>query len=156
MSTTALNTAASGMYAQQVNIEVISNNIANVNTTAFKKNKAEFQDLMYQEVQINPQTTDTPGIDTTTDNSILVGTGVQNSSTSKIFKQGDLANTSNQLDLAIQGDGFFQIQKPDGSYVYTRDGSFQTNADGNITTADGFLLDPGLTVDDKVSSLAIG
>ncbi len=156
MPTRALNTAASGMYAQQVNIEVISNNIANVNTTGFKKNKAEFQDLMYQEVQINPQTTDTPGIDETTSNTILVGTGVQNSSTSKIFKQGDLVNTSNQLDLAIQGDGFFQIQKPDGSYVYSRDGSFQTNADGNITTADGLLLDPGLTVDNNITSLAIG
>jgi flagellar basal-body rod protein FlgG len=156
MATRALSTAASGMYAQQVNIEVISNNIANVNTTGFKKNKAEFQDLMYQETQINPQTTDTPGVDTTSANTILVGTGVQNSSTSKIFTQGDLVNTNNQLDMAIQGDGFFQIQKPDGTYVYTRDGSFQTNADGNITTADGFLLDPGLTVDDKVTSLAIG
>jgi flagellar basal-body rod protein FlgG len=156
MPTRALSTAASGMYAQQVNIEVISNNIANVNTTGFKKNKAEFQDLMYQEVQINPQTTPTPGIDETSSDTILVGTGVQNSSTSKIFKQGDLVNTSNQLDLAIQGDGFFQIQKPDGTYVYTRDGSFQTNSEGNITTSDGLLLDPGLTVDDRVTSLAIG
>jgi flagellar basal-body rod protein FlgG len=156
MPTTALNTAASGMYAQQVNIEVISNNIANVNTTGFKKNKAQFQDLMYQEVEINPQTTSTPGIDETSPSTILVGTGVQNSSTSKIFKQGDIVNTNNQLDLAIQGDGFFQIQKPDGTYVYTRDGSFQTNADGNITTADGLLLDPGLTVDDKITGLSIG
>jgi len=156
MSTRALNTAASGMYAQQINIEVISNNIANVNTTGFKKNKAEFQDLMYQEVQIQPQTTPTPGIDETSSTTILVGNGVQNSSTAKIFKQGDLITTNNQLDLAIQGDGFFQIQKPDGSYVYTRDGSFQVNAEGNITTTQGLLLDPALTIDDNVTGLSIG
>ncbi len=155
MPTRALRTAASGMYAQQVNIEVISNNIANVNTTGFKKNTAQFQDLMYQEVQVHPQTTPTPGIDEASSNTILVGNGVQNSSTAKSFKQGDLVNTNNQLDLAIQGDGFFQIQKPDGTYVYTRDGSFQTNADGNITTSGGLLLDPGLTVDDKVAGLSI-
>ena len=155
MSTRALRTAASGMYAQQVNIEVISNNIANVNTTAFKKNKAEFQDLMYQEVQVHPQTTPTPGLEDTSANTILVGNGVQNSSTAKIFKQGDLTPTNNQLDLAIQGDGFFQIQKPDGTYVYTRDGSFQTDANGNITTSGGLALDPGLTVDSNVTGLTI-
>jgi flagellar basal-body rod protein FlgG len=156
MSTRALTTAASGMYAQQVNIEVISNNIANVNTTAFKKNKAEFQDLMYQEVAVQPQSTPTPGIEEAPTDTILVGNGVQNSSTEKIFKQGDIINTNNQLDIAIQGDGFFQVKKPDGTYVYTRDGSFKTNADGDIVTTGGLVLDPGLTVDDNVVSLSIG
>ena len=104
---------------------------------------------------MNPQTTPTPGVEETTSNTILVGNGVQNSSTNKIFKQGDLVNTNNQLDLAIQGDGFFQIQKSDGTYVYTRDGSFQINADGNITTSGGLPIDPTLTIDDKVASLSI-
>jgi flagellar basal-body rod protein FlgG len=155
MPTRALRTAASGMFAQQVNIEVISNNIANVNTNGFKKNKAEFEDLMYQEVQVHPQTSPTPGIEENSSNKIMVGNGVQNSSTDKIFKQGDIVNTNNQLDMAIQGDGFFQIRKPDGSYVYTRDGSFKLNADGEITTNGGLVLEPGLTVDQNVTSLSI-
>lgn len=155
MPTRALRTAASGMYAQQVNIEVISNNIANVNTTGFKKNKAEFEDLMYQEVQIHPQTSATPGIYGDTDNKILVGNGVQSASTQKIFSQGDITATNNQLDVAIQGDGFFQIRKPDGSYVYTRDGSFKLNSEGKIITSSGYELDPSLNIDSNVSGISI-
>ncbi len=155
MPTRALRTAASGMYAQQLNIEVISNNIANVNTTAFKKNKAEFQDLMYQEVSVNPQTTSTPGVTDGSSGKILVGDGVQTATTEKLFSQGDVTATNNQLDVAIQGDGFFQIKKPDGSYVYTRDGSFKLDADGNIVTSDGYQLDPQFTVDQGTVGISI-
>ncbi len=155
MPTRALRTAASGMYAQQVNIEVIANNIANVNTTGFKKNKAEFQDLMYQEVQIHPQTTPTPGIYESSTNKIQVGNGVQTASTQKLFLQGDITATNNQLDIAIQGEGFFQIKKSDGSYVYTRDGSFKINAEGNIVTSGGLILEPELTLGENVLGVSI-
>ncbi len=155
MPTRALRTAASGMFAQQVNIEVISNNIANVNTTGFKKNKAEFQDLMYQEVQVRPQTTSTPGIYESSNDKIQVGNGVQTSSTEKIFKQGDVVETNNQLDIAIQGDGFFQVRKPDGSYAYTRDGSFKIDAEGKVVTSNGLVLDPELTLDENALGVTI-
>jgi flagellar basal-body rod protein FlgG len=155
MPTRALRTAASGMYAQQTNIEVISNNIANVNTTGFKKNRAEFQDLMYQEVQVRPQTTSTPGIYESSSDKIQVGNGVQTASTEKIFKQGDLVESDNQLDVAVQGDGFFQLRKPDGTYAYTRDGTFKINADGKIVNSTGLELDPGLTLDENALGVSI-
>jgi flagellar basal-body rod protein FlgG len=156
MPTRALRTAASGMYAQQVNIEVISNNIANVNTTGFKKNKAEFQDLMYQEVQIHPQTTPTPGIYESSTNKIQVGNGVQTASTQKVFLQGDVTATNNQLDVAIQGDGFFQVRKADGTYVYTRDGSLKLNAEGKVVTSNGLILEPELSLDENTLGISIG
>ena len=156
MSTRALRTAASGMYAQQINIEVISNNIANINTTGYKKNKADFQDLMYQEVNINPLATSTPGVYENSTNKIQVGNGVKPSSTQKIFKQGDITATNNQLDVAIQGEGFFQVRRSDGTYAYTRDGSFKVNADGKIVTASGFELEPGFTIGDDAIDVSIG
>ncbi len=107
MPTRALRSAASGMYAQQLNIEVISNNIANINTTGFKKNKAEFQDLMYQDVQINPLTTSTPGVYENSSENIQIGDGVKPASTQKNFAQGDVTATNNQLDMAIQGRWIF-------------------------------------------------
>ncbi|MEG8945574.1 flagellar basal-body rod protein FlgG [Rosettibacter firmus] len=155
MPTRALRTAASGMYAQQINIEVISNNIANINTTGFKKNKADFQDLMYQEVNINPLSTTTPGVFENTNNKIQVGNGVKPASTQKIFKQGDLVATNNQLDLAIYGEGFFQVRKSDGTFAYTRDGSFKLNADGKIVTASGYELEPGITLTDNIVDIEI-
>lgn len=155
MPTRALRTAASGMYAQQINIEVISNNIANINTTGFKKNKADFQDLMYQEVNINPLATSTPGIFENTNNKIQVGNGVKPASTQKIFKQGDLVATNNQFDLAIYGEGFFQVRKSDGSFAYTRDGSFKLNADGKIVTASGYELEPSFTLNNDVVDIQI-
>jgi flagellar basal-body rod protein FlgG len=156
MSTRALRTAASGMYAQELNIEVISNNIANINTTGYKKNRAEFQDLMYQQVAVNPMNSTTPGVSGEENNIIQVGNGVQPTSTSKIFTQGDITQTNNQLDLAIQGDGFFQVQKPDGTYAYTRDGSFQVNSQGRITTSGGYELVPSITIDQNTISVTIG
>ena len=155
MATRALRTAASGMYAQQLNIEVISNNIANISTTGFKKNKAEFQDLMYQEVSINPISSETPGIFETPSTMIQIGNGVKPSSSQKIFKQGDITATYNQLDLALQGDGFFQVRKPDGTLAYTRDGSFKFNADGRIVTSSGYFLDPEVTLDEDTIELSI-
>lgn len=155
MSNRALRTAASGLYAQQLNIEVVSNNIANVNTTAFKKNKAEFQDLMYQEVSINNKPDSESG-KTDVDNSrIQVGSGVKPSNTAKIFKQGDITATNNQFDLAIQGEGFFQLKREDGSFAYTRDGSFQLNSSGQIVNASGLYLDPAITLDESITGVSV-
>lgn len=155
MATRALRTAASGLYAQQLNIEIIANNIANVNTTGFKKNKAEFQDLMYQEVSINSRTEGSQGNPEASSTKIQVGNGVQSSSTQKIFRQGDITATNNQFDLAIQGEGFFQVKKDDGTYAYTRDGSFKVNSSGQLTTTSGFLLDPGITLDENVAGISV-
>lgn len=155
MSTRALRTAASGMYAQQLNIEVISNNIANINTTGYKKNKAEFKDLMYQQVMVNPLSSSTPGATDTVDTKIQIGNGVQPSAAQKIFKQGDITSTGGQLDIAVKGEGFFQVKKSDGSLAYTRDGSFKIAADGSITTAAGYLLDPGIALTDDVLNISI-
>jgi flagellar basal-body rod protein FlgG len=154
MSTRALRTASSGLYAQQLNIEVISNNIANVNTTAFKKNKAEFQDLMYQDEAVNPVSTNLPGVDEK-NIKIQVGNGVKPAASDKIFSQGTITATNNQLDMAIDGDGFFQLRKADGSYVYTRDGSFKLNSEGKIITSGGHYLDPEITINDDTLSLSI-
>jgi flagellar basal-body rod protein FlgG len=156
MSTRALRTAASGMYAQQINIEVISNNIANINTTGYKKNKADFQDLMYQEVHINPLTSATPGNEETSTSKIQIGNGVKPGASTKIFAQGDITPTNNQLDLAIQGEGFFQVRKPDGTFVYTRDGSFKINAEGKIVTSGGLPLEPGLILNSDIVNFKIG
>ncbi|PKL83983.1 MAG: flagellar basal-body rod protein FlgG [Ignavibacteriae bacterium HGW-Ignavibacteriae-3] len=156
MSERALRTAASGMYAQQINIEVISNNIANINTTGYKKNKADFQDLMYQQVSINPLTSSAPGVEDTSTTKIQIGNGVKPSSTIKLFMQGDITPTNNQFDVAIQGEGFFQVRKNDGSFAYTRDGSFKVSAEGRIVTASGYTLEPGITLSPDISSLSIG
>ncbi len=155
MPTRALRTAASGLYAQQLNVEVISNNIANVNTTGFKKNKAEFQDLMYQEVQINPTQASDALTQAAPSAKIQIGNGVQSSSTQKIFKQGDVVASGNQLDMAIQGDGLFQVRKSDGTIVYTRDGSFKVNSDGKLVTSGGYLLEPEIGLTDNVQSISI-
>ncbi|MFA3783866.1 flagellar basal-body rod protein FlgG [Melioribacteraceae bacterium 4301-Me] len=155
MSTRALRTAASGMYSQQLNIEVIANNIANINTTGFKKNKAEFQDMMYQEIPISTLTSDLSQAAKAPSDKIQVGNGVQAVSSQKIFTQGDLTQTNNQLDLAILGDGFFQVKRPDGTYAYTRDGSFKINAEGKIVTASGYYLDPEITLNEDALNLII-
>jgi flagellar basal-body rod protein FlgG len=155
MSERALRTAASGMYAQQINIEVVSNNIANINTTGFKKNKADFQDLMYQEVNINPLSSSTPGVEETTNSTIQIGNGVKPAASTKIFAQGDITSTNNPLDLAIQGEGFFQVRKADGTFAYTRDGSFKLNADGKIVTTGGNELEPGFALNSDIASVSI-
>jgi flagellar basal-body rod protein FlgG len=156
MPTRALRTAASGMYAQQINIEVISNNIANISTTGFKKNKAEFQDLMYQEVNVNPLSSSTPGVMENSTNKIQVGNGVKPASAQKIFRQGDITPTNNPFDFAIQGEGFFQVKKSDGTFAYTRDGSFKVNAEGKLVTASGYILEPDFTLNSDVVGISVG
>ncbi len=155
MSTRALRTAASGMFAQQYNIEVISNNIANMNTTAFKKNKAEFSDLMYQEVPTNSIASSGDVQSQTNESRIQIGNGVQPVSTQKLFKQGDIQPTYNKYDLAINGDGFFQVRKPDGNFVYTRDGSFKVNADGQIVTSLGYSIEPEIQLSEDTVGISI-
>jgi len=155
MSTRALRTAATGMYAQQLNIQVISNNIANLNTTSFKKSRAEFKDLMYQEISTNPQQETAPGSVEQTNAKIQVGSGVKASSTQKMFQQGDLQQTGQQLDVAIHGDGFFQVRKADGSFAYTRDGSLKISSEGSLVTTDGFIIEPGFSLDEQVLGISI-
>lgn len=155
MPNRALKTAASGMYAQQVNIQVISNNIANINTTSFKKNRAEFKDLIYQDVNVNPQSTNVPGVVENPFAKVQVGHGVQTSSTQKIHAQGGLQETKRPLDVAIVGEGFFQLSKPDGTFVYSRDGSFKLSAEGSIVSSNGLVLDPGFQVDSTVANIQI-
>jgi len=155
MPTRALRNAASGMYAQQINIEVIANNIANMNTSSFKRNKAEFQDLMYQEVVVNPMNSSVPGVDTPGAEVIQVGNGVKTATSQKIFQQGDITATENQFDLAIQGEGFFQVRKVDGSIVYTRDGSFKLNSEGSMITSGGYLLDPEINLDENSVGMVV-
>lgn len=148
----ALYTAATGMTAQETNIDVISNNLANVNTTGFKRSRAEFQDLIYQYLV-------EPGAATsqTTKNSsgIQVGLGVKTASVKKVFTQGDLTPTGNQLDIAIEGDGFLTVQLPDGTDAYTRAGSMQLDANGQMVTADGYVVSPGITVPSNATSVTI-
>jgi flagellar basal-body rod protein FlgG len=128
------------MESQQMNLDVISNNLANVNTTGFKKSKVEFQELLYQ-------TTRAPGADQGSGNvlptGIQVGQGSRPVATARIFTNGDLTQTGEQLDVAVQGDGFFQVQMPDGSLAYTRDGAFKTSSDGKVVTSDGLPLQAG-------------
>lgn len=130
----ALYSAAAGMESQQMNLNVISNNLANVNTTGFKKSKVEFQELLYQ-------TTREPGADLGSGNQvptgIQVGQGSRPVATARIFTNGDLSQTGEQLDVAVQGDGFFEVQMPDGTSAYTRDGAFKTDSTGRIVTSDG-------------------
>lgn len=130
----ALYSSASGMEAQQLNLDVIANNLSNVNTTGFKKSKIEFQDLLYD-------TTRAPGAEQGNNaqlpTGIQIGHGAQVAATSKIFTEGELTQTGERLDIAVQGDGFFQVQMPDGTLAYTRDGAFKTSSTGQITTSDG-------------------
>jgi len=155
MPTRSLRTAASGMYAQQINIQVISNNIANINTTSFKKNRADFKDLMYQEVGTTPLNSYMPGISENSNNRLQVGNGVQLASTQKIFVQGDMTRTDNQMDVAIYGEGFFQVRKPDGKIGYTRDGALKLSADGTIVTSGGLVMEPGITLNDNYAAVMI-
>lgn len=140
----ALYTAATGMAAQELNVQVISNNIANLRTTGYKKQRAAFQDLIYDHVrrvgaQASDQGTILPvGID--------IGGGVKTVGTPRLMSQGTFSNTGNDLDMAVRGDGFFKIQMPDGTYAYTRDGSFTTDQQGRIVTAQGNPLQPTITL----------
>jgi len=140
----AMNIAATGMSAQQTYVEVTANNIANLNTTAFKRQRPEFQDLLYQNERRGGATSSDTG--TIVPVGVQVGIGVKTAAVYRITTQGNLTQTSNPLDLAIQGRGFFQILQPDGTTAYTRAGSFQLSPTGEIVTADGFIVQPGITL----------
>jgi flagellar basal-body rod protein FlgG len=151
----ALWTSASGLMSHQIAVDSIGNNIANVNTTSFKRNEARFQDLLYQEEsavgEFEPASTST----SSRTNEILFGTGVRNASTNKLFSQGRLEPTGAELDLAIQGDGFFKVILSNGSAAYTRDGSFIKDTEGQIVTSQGYKLDPSLQIPEGAKDLAI-
>lgn len=136
----ALYSSAAGMQSQQTNLDVIANNLANVSTTGFKKNKAEFQDLLYSTARAAGSDA---GGGNTVPTGVQIGHGSRLVSTAKVFTEGELTQTSERLDVAIQGDGFFEVQLPDGSRAFTRDGAFKTAADGRITTSDGLVLQGG-------------
>lgn len=149
----AMNIAASGMMAQQTNVEVIANNIANQNTTGFKRQRAEFQDLLYQTERRGGATSSDTG--TIIPVGVQIGIGVKTAAVYRITTQGNLTQTSNPLDLAIQGRGFFQILQPDGTTAYTRAGSFQLSPTGEIVTADGFVVQPGITIPQNTVGITI-
>ena len=136
----ALYSAAAGMTSQQLNLDVISNNLANVNTTGFKKSKIEFQDLLYQTARAAGSE---QGGGTQVPTGLQVGHGSRAIATSKIFTTGELTQTGERLDLALQGDGFFEVQLPNGTRAYTRDGAFKTASDGRVTTSEGLVLQGG-------------
>ena len=149
----ALRAAASGMMAQQLRTEVISNNLANVNTTGFKRSRAAFEDLMYQnDRQPGAQSSQATQVPSGT----MVGTGVRVVGTEKLFTQGEVVQTNNPLDIAVQGRGFLQVTMPDGTVAYTRDGSFHLNSDGQIVTNSGYPVEPALTVPANAQSITIG
>jgi flagellar basal-body rod protein FlgG len=149
----SLNIAASGMLAQQLNVEVISNNIANMNTTGFKRQRAEFQDLLYQtEERVGSSSSDTGTI---VPSGVQIGVGVKTAAVYRISQQGNLTSTDNTYDVAIQGRGYFQITLPSGDTAYTRAGSFQLSPTGQIVTTDGYTVQPGITIPPDAVSVTI-
>jgi flagellar basal-body rod protein FlgG len=149
----ALWAAKTGLDAQQTRMTVVSNNLANVNTTGFKKDRAIFEDLLYQnQRQVGGATSQ----DTVAPTGLNVGTGVRVVATEKNHTQGGINTTGNALDVAISGRGFFQVLMPDGSFGYTRDGSFKMSAEGELVTSSGYRVQPGITIPDGVQSITIG
>ena len=149
----ALSTAATGMMAMELNVQVISNNLANMTTTSYKRQRAEFQDLLYDHLsrvgtQTSAQGNMLPvGID--------LGSGVKTVGTGRLMSQGSMTQTTNPMDVAIRGDGFFKVQMPDGTYNYMRDGSFKTDAQGRIVTAQGNVVQPAITIPANSTGLTI-
>ena len=149
----AMRTAASGMYAQKLNVDNISNNLANVSTTGFKKAKLEFQDVLYEVMRMAGATT-TLGFEVPVE--LQIGYGAKAVASQRIFSQGNLVNTGNPLDLAIDGDGFFMVEMPDGTIGFTRDGSFKLSRDGDMVTSEGYLLASGISIPTEAESISIG
>jgi len=148
----ALWSAATGMAAKQLAMDVIANNLANVNTTGFKKSRVEFQDLMYQTLKLAGGTS-SRGSNVPT--GIQVGLGTRTSAITRNFTQGDFVQTDNATDLTIEGDGFFRVILPDGTYAYTRDGSFKIDSESRLVTSDGYLVDPEINFDSDVTDISI-
>lgn len=149
----SLYTSASGMLANQLYVDSISNNLSNVNTTGYKKSKVEFQDLLYQ-TMVEPGSTTADGV--RLPGSLQVGLGVKTVGNVRSFEQGSLTQTGNPLDMAIEGDGFFVVKTANNGTAYTRDGSFKVNADGLLVTADGNYLDPQIEIPANASSIGVG
>jgi len=149
----ALNTAATGMMAMELNVQVISNNLANMTTTGYKRQRTEFQDLLYEHVsRIGTQTSAQGNILPV---GIDLGSGVKTVGTPRLMTQGTLSQTGGTLDVAVRGEGFFKIQLPDGTYAYTRDGSFQMDAQGRIVTVQGNVVQPAITIPQNSTGLTI-
>ena len=149
----SLDIAGTGMQAQQTNVEVISNNIANMTTTGYKRQAADFQDLIYQNLRrVGSNSSDSGSV---VPAGAQVGLGVKTAAIYRINEQGNLQQTSNSLDLAISGNGYFQVTLPSGETAYTRDGTFSLSPEGEIVTADGYVVQPGLTVPSNATSVAI-
>jgi len=149
----AMRTAASGMYAQKLNVDNITNNLANVNTTGFKKAKLEFQDVLYEVMRMAGATT---AVGYAVPVELQIGYGTRPVATQRIFSQGNLVNTGNPLDLAIDGDGFFMVVLPNGTIAFTRDGAFKISRDGNLVTSDGYLLAAGIAVTPVAEEITVG
>ena len=149
----ALWTAASGMQAQQTGIDVIANNIANVNTSGFKKSRTDFQDLIYQNIKAaGAQSTSTTEIPS----GIQIGLGTKVAAVTKMFSAGNIVQTGNQLDIAIEGEGFFQVQMPDGATTYTRAGNWKQDSQGRIVTSDGYPMTPEIVIPNNSTQITIG
>jgi len=149
----ALHTAATGMMAQELNVQVISNNIANMRTTGYKRQRAEFQDLLYEHVRrVGTQTSDQGN---QLPAGVELGAGVKTVGTPRLMTQGSLVQTGKDYDIAIRGEGFFQITLPDGRTAYTRDGSFELDSQGRMVTAQGNVLNPGLTIPQNATAITV-
>jgi flagellar basal-body rod protein FlgG len=149
----SLWTAAAGMAAQQTNLDVIANNLANVNTTGFKRSRAEFQDLLYQTI-VAPGTASSAASNLPT--GVQVGLGARTAAVKRLFGQGDFKPTENPLDVLIEGAGFFRVLRPDGAQAYTRDGSFAVDENGNVVNSLGYQLDPPLALPQDAKSITVG
>jgi len=148
----SLWTATTGMGAQNLNMDVIANNLANVSTTGFKKSRADFHDLLYQKIKVPGSPTSD---DTKSPTGILVGLGTKVAAVTKVFTEGDIIQTGNELDVAIEGAGFFQVELPNGNTAYTRSGTFKRDGDGRIVTSDGYPLSPEITIPENARQIAI-
>ncbi len=149
----SLQIAATGMQAQQLNVEVISHNIANMRTTGYKKIRTEFQDLLYQDIRRVGASSSNAG--TVVPTGLQIGFGVKTGATSRVMNQGSLTRTEKDLDVAIRGEGFFVINMPDGRTAYSRDGSFERDSEGNLVTMDGFAVQPGISIPNNASAITI-
>ncbi|MBS2038442.1 flagellar basal-body rod protein FlgG [bacterium] len=147
----ALRTAATGMSAQQINLDTVANNLANVNTSGFKRTRIDFQDLMYQSLRV----AGSPSQDRQNPTGLQVGLGVRAAATQKIFSQGLFEQTENPLDCVIEGDGFFQVTMPDSTLAYTRDGAFKRDSGGNLVTSEGYLIEPAVVIPPEATSISI-
>jgi flagellar basal-body rod protein FlgG len=148
----ALRTAATGMYAQQLNVDTIAHNLANVNTTGFKRTRPEFQDLMYQTLKTTG-VSQNPNVQVPSE--LQVGTGAIPISTNRSFIQGDMTPTQNQLDIGIEGEGFLQVRRPDGTIAYSRDGQLKISGEGSLVNSSGYLVEPALTFADDTTTITI-